>query len=82
MQPAFGGKACRWDDQGNRKNGRPRWLKKGETGRRSCPLERLAKQVLPLGIRRHGFYGCYLLDFRTRYSCETSRQASGERAYG
>ncbi len=82
MQPAFGGKVGRWGDRRDGKNGRPRRLKKGKTGRWSRPLDRLAKQMLPLGVRRLQFQDCYPLDFRTRYDHETSRQAPSERADG
>jgi len=79
--PAFGAKNRRWEDHRVWKNGRPRRLKKGETRSWSRPLECIAKKVLPLGIRRLGFYGCYLLDFRTQ-DREASRKAYCERADG
>jgi hypothetical protein len=79
VKPDLGAKIRRWDDRRHRKNGRPRRLKEGETGSWSRPLECIAKKVLPLGVQRLGFYGCYLLGFRTQYGV-TGRKAYREGA--
>jgi hypothetical protein len=75
---SFGAKIRRWDDDRDRKNGRSRRLKEGETGTWSHQLECIAKKVLPLGIRRLGFYGGYLLDFRTQYRERVARLTVSE----
>ena len=81
IKPAFGTKIRRGNNHRDGKDGRPRWLKRSESGNWSRPLQRVAKKVLPLGIRRLGFHGCHFLVFRTQYR-ETSRKAYRERADG
>jgi hypothetical protein len=81
IKPALGTKIRRWDDYRDSKDGRPRRLKKGETGSWRRPLKSVAKKALLLDIRRMGSYRRYLLDFGTERSV-TSRKAGREGAYG
>src|SRR5208283_722412 len=81
IKPALGIEIRRWDHHRDRKHRRSRRLKKGETRSRSRPLECVAKQALPLDVRRLRLYGCYLLDFATERRV-TSRKACRERKDG
>lgn len=78
MKPTLRTRCRVWSHHGDGKNGRPRWLKEREAGRRGHPVERLAKkEVLALGNRRFGFYRFYPLDFRAEYR-EPSCQGAGK----
>jgi hypothetical protein len=85
VKPALGTEIRGWDDRRDRKNGRPWWLKEGEIGSWSRPLERIAKKVLPPGVQRQGFYSRYLADFRLNFRTQhrvASRNAYRETADG
>jgi hypothetical protein len=73
VKPAFRDQIRSGDDDRNRKNRRPWWLKENETRSWRRPLERVTQKTLLLKIRRLGSYRCYLLDFRTHRSVTSGK---------